>query len=79
MVDDLLPMGRIDKPELAQGKVTRGMALIDFAPIVHWGREKYQKNLEAIKKEYEDEGYETVTITDNQALFVENGKRTLVE
>jgi dipeptidase E len=79
LVDNLVPMGKIDEPEKAPEKVTKGLALIDFAPIPHWGEDKYQERLNEIKKDYERGGVETKTITNEQALFVNNKKKELVE
>ena len=74
LVDDIKPMGLADKPDLAPSNITKGLGFIDFAPIPHWEVVKYQEKLEKIKGIYEKKNYKTYTITDNDALFVENDK-----
>ena len=68
------PYDSIDDPSDAPTQVNEGMNVIEFVPIVHWEDEKYFEKLKTVKDTYEDMGYLTITITDNEALFIEDGK-----
>lgn len=68
----------LDHPERAPEKVDEGLGLIDFAPIPHWENEEFQIGLANIKDKFEGKGVKTYTITDNEALFIENSQITKI-
>jgi len=63
----------IDDPNDAPEVVTTGLNLIEFMPIVHWEDETYYEKLKVVKEKYMDDGVLTITLTDNEALFVDGG------
>lgn len=64
----------IDDSNDVPKQINEGMNLLEFVPIVHWEDEKYFEKLKAIKDAYEANGTLTITLTDNEALFIEDGK-----
>lgn len=62
----------LDYPDRAPEKIDEGLGIIDFAPIPHWDNQDYQQGLLNIKNKFESKGVKTYTITDNQALFINN-------
>lgn len=64
----------LDFPERAPEKIDIGLGVVDFAPIPHWENPECQGGLENIKMKFESKGIKTYTITDNQAIFVEENK-----
>ncbi len=62
----------LDHPERAPEKIDTGLGVVDFAPIPHWENEEFQGGLRNIKQKFEQRGVKTYTLTDNQALFVED-------
>ncbi len=60
----------VDEPENSPELINEGLGLIELVIIPHWGQEKYQENLQEIKKFYDKTNYKTVTLTDNQAVTV---------
>ena len=65
-----------DKPEKAPQLINRGMGIIDFAVLPHWGEDKYQKTLEKIKEYYHKKTVETHELYDDEALLV-NGRKLI--
>lgn len=68
----------LDYPERAPEKIDEGLGVIDFAPIPHWQNEEFQQGLENIKNKFEAKGVMTYTITDSQALFVDDNNISVV-
>lgn len=64
----------LDHPERAPEKIDEGLGVIDFAPIPHWENVEFQSGLVNIKNKFEEKGIVTYTITDDEALFIENNK-----
>jgi hypothetical protein len=65
-------------PEKAPERVDEGLGLIDFAPIPHWQNQEFQTGLESIKNKFEAQGIKTYTMTDDEGLFVEDGKISII-
>jgi hypothetical protein len=42
--------------------------------IPHWGNKKFQSILDGVAEKYKSTSYKTVTLSDDQALFIENDK-----
>jgi dipeptidase E len=51
---------------------TKGLGLIDFEPMVHWGTDFFASRLKAIESGFKNDGIPTKRITDNQAMIIEN-------
>ena len=69
---DLKKYELLGEPERAIGINNDGLGVIDFAPIPHWGNQKYQAELVKIKNLIEEDNIKTVLIKDNQASFVKD-------
>jgi dipeptidase E len=67
-----------DKPKKAPEIINEGLGLINFAPLPHWGGEKYGNVMQKIEKTYQEEGVETVRLTDGQAMFIKDGRRLII-
>ena len=74
---DIGAVASIDEPEKVTGlKSTKGLGWTDVVPIPHYDMKALTKSIDEIKSTYKD--YETVLLTDDEALLVENGKWKLV-
>lgn len=76
---DVEPVNLLDDPKMAQNlKSTKGVGLVDFVVIPHYGREKYKDRIKKIMKKYKDYSYELIPITDEQVIMVDGKtKKTL--
>ncbi len=70
---------RADHIDQVSKVIYEGLGLINFVPLPHWGTEKFQEALAQIKEDCEGKGLETVTMTDNQAILVENDSHRLID
>ena len=61
----------------AQTVITDGVGLTEFLIVPHWGVEKYAPVLEKVYDHHKDLR-ETIKITDEQAVVVENGETKII-
>ena len=68
-----------DDPKKAPQKIDEGLALTSTVAIPHWGNEKYGTVMKIAKQKLEKSGYNTVAISDEQALVIhESGQQTIL-
>lgn len=75
---DIAPVKAFDEADKAQLASTKGLGLIDFVVLPHYGKEEYQFLYDGIMREYKDR-YTLIPLTDNQMVVVENGNYQVVE
>jgi len=56
-----------------------GLSLVDFVVLPHWGEKKYLPQLRRIKKDLEADNFKVRTLTNKQALSINNGNIELIE
>lgn len=61
-----------DDPSVAPSRVDKGLGIIEFALIPHWGRDEYDQVLKEINSLLKKEGVKTFPLTDDEALFINN-------
>lgn len=61
----------LDEPEKAPEPIDEALDLVDFAVIPHWQVPEYQTALSNIKSKFDQKGIKTYTITNDQALFLD--------
>jgi dipeptidase E len=59
-------------------KSTKGLGLVDFVVLPHWGIEKYKDQYREVMKNYGKGQYKLIKITDEQAVVVEGNKHKIV-
>ena len=64
----------IDEQDKAPEVIYDGLKLVDFAIVPHWGNEKIVELLEKMRDSLVSDGYDTKTISDDQAIVVADGK-----
>ncbi len=69
---DIAPVAALDDPSKAKLENTNGLSLVDFVILPHYGKEKYLSRYQGIIDEYKDK-FELKTLTDEQAVWVEDG------
>ncbi|MDP3974255.1 MAG: Type 1 glutamine amidotransferase-like domain-containing protein [Candidatus Daviesbacteria bacterium] len=75
---DIKPVELLDDPSVAtELQSTKGLNLIDFVVLPHYGDKKYEKEFKKIIAEYEDK-YTLVKITNEQAVIVEGKSYSIV-
>lgn len=62
-----------DDPTTPQA-IVDGLGLVSFAVVPHWGMEGWHDLVVSIKQKLDADGYETVCLTDNEFLLIEDGK-----
>lgn len=67
-----------DSPDMAPEVILDGLGFVDFIPLPHWANEKFGERMLTIREKFQKAGYETIEITDEQALIVDGDKRTIV-
>jgi dipeptidase E len=60
----------IDDPSDAPVVIEKGVGLVKFCIVPHWGYEKYEKELKNIRDLLRKDGFEVKTLTDNQAIII---------
>lgn len=69
----------LDDPEAAPNLKTRkGLGLVDFVVLPHFGEGKHKEHVEKIYKEYKDR-YKIIPLTDKQAVLVDGKKYKIAE
>ena len=72
-------MGPLDDPSKAPNLAsTKGIGLVDFVILPHWGKEKYKDRYEKVMSQYGSSHYKLIKITDEQAIVVEGNKYNIV-
>jgi len=69
---------KVDDPNESPEVIWQGLSLIDQGVLPHWGWDKYQGPIEAAKIEME-KFTPVVTMTNGQAIIVENGETTRMQ
>lgn len=70
----------LDDPSWAPDlKSTKGIGLSEFTPLPHFGKSKYQAQYEQVLKVVAKKNLKTITLTDNQALIINDTIHTIVE
>jgi len=61
----------VDDPSHAPQAIYKGLGLIDRAILPHWGSKGFGKAVKSTKRRLERDGYQTIALTDGDALTVE--------
>lgn len=61
-----------DNPTVAPYKVSAGLNYFKIGLIPHWGSEEYAAVLSSIEESFKNDGYETIRMTDNGYVLIEN-------
>ncbi len=67
----------IDDPKEAPQVIWDGLGFVDFGIVPHWGMEKYTSELGKMKQEMQPHIAQIVTLTNEQAITVIDGKQTI--
>jgi len=65
---------KTDDPSKTEKIIENGLGFINFCVLPHWNSEEYGEALKEIKAKLEDDGYKTLSLTDNEFILIENGK-----
>lgn len=77
---DIEPVKPFDDPSKTPSlRSFKGLSLVDFVILPHFGKEKYKSKYEEVIKKYSKKGYKFITLTDNQAVVVEDDKYKTIE
>lgn len=68
----------VDDPSLAPDIIYDGLSLTDKIIIPHWGMNVFQNKLEKIKRFYKSTEYTHYTLSDKEALIIQNNMVTIV-
>ncbi len=60
----------LDEPEDAPEQIEKGLSLVEFAIVPHWGNEKYEKPLTQMRDGLVNKGFDVKVLTDQQAIIV---------
>lgn len=75
---DIKPIELLDDPSSAPDlKSTKGLDLVNFVVLPHYGDKKYEEKFQKIIKEYENK-YELIPLTNEQAVIVEGSNYSIV-
>jgi len=66
---DIAPVADLDDPSKAKLENTKGLGLVDFVILPHYGKEKYMSRYQKILDDYKDK-FDLKTLTDDQAVWV---------
>lgn len=76
---DIKPVATIDEPEKVEDlDSTRGLGWVDIVPIPHYDMATRTSAIDNIREKYKDE-FETVLLTDDDAIVVEGDNWKIVE
>lgn len=73
---------KVDKIEISPDPEDiewEGLNLVDFVILPHWGEEKYIERFKMAKGGLESDGFKVKTLTNKQALIVNDDKIELIE
>ncbi len=80
MCPTIEPLAFLDDPSKAPNlKSKKGLDLIDFVILPHYGKEKYIEKYKKIMATYQNNGYEMKTLTDQQVVIVEGSEYRIVD
>lgn len=71
--------GLDDQREAPKLKSYKGLGVIDFLILPHYGEEKYKKKHELIIEKWKNKGFELKLLTNQQAIIVNNDRTKVVE
>lgn len=63
-----------DDPKVAPYLVESGLKYFNLGLIPHWGSEEYRDVLGKIEKSFQDDGYQTIRMSDESYVLIENGR-----
>jgi len=66
-----------DNPDAAQLDSSKGLRLVDFAVLPHYGKDKYGQLHDQVMKQY-GQKYEIVPVTDEQFVYVSDNKSQII-
>lgn len=69
----------MDSPDQAPEVIWEGLSLVDFGIVPHWGMAKYGARLEKMRAEMQPHVSRVVTLTNEQAAVVIDGKLEIHE
>ncbi len=67
-----------DSPEEAPAVIDEGLKLTDLIVVPHWQNEKYGSIMEVINSKLKHDNFDTITITDEQALVIDGDTREII-
>jgi len=76
---DIWPIRFIDDPSKAKLKSFKGLNLVGFVPLPHFGNKKYSKPYTKVMEDLKKTGYKYVKIREGGAAFVKNGKVKMIK
>ncbi len=76
---NIRPIRFLDDPSKVKLKSFKGLSLVDFIPLPHFGNKKYSKLYEKVMKGLERTKYKYIKIRENQAAFVKNNRVKIIE
>jgi len=68
----------VDDPDDAPEVIEKGLKFVDFTIVPHWGYDKYTKELTKMRDSLKKDGFEVKTITDNQAIVIDDGNVSII-
>lgn len=75
---DIKPIELLDDPSAVPNlKSTKGLNLVDFVVLPHYGDKKYEEKFKKIVDEYQDK-YTLIKLTNEQAVIVEGENYSIV-
>lgn len=78
VTSNITPYSTADDPGKAPERVEKGLEIIDFAVIPHWGLDGFGEILSDTEKQFKGLGIETTRIKNNQGMFYVDGEITIV-
>ncbi|MBS3051434.1 MAG: Type 1 glutamine amidotransferase-like domain-containing protein [Candidatus Aenigmarchaeota archaeon] len=69
----------LDDPSKAKLKSFKGLNLVGFVPLPHFGNKKYSKPYTKVMEDLKKTGYKYVKIREGGAAFVKNGKVKMIK
>lgn len=74
------PFKYLDDPLKAPNlKSYKGLELVDFVILPHYGNKKYAEEYKKTIKEFTNKKYKLLKLTDNQALIVKGNKYSIIK
>jgi dipeptidase E len=75
----LNPIELLDDPRKVPEIIWEGLGLVDFFVWPHWGKEKYLPVQDEGLRRMKGLPYESVILTDGEAIIIEDGERRIVK
>jgi dipeptidase E len=67
-----------DDPKAAPEAIYEGLGLTETVVVPHWASEQHGELFKSIEKNLQKDGYETVHLTDDQALVIDGASREIL-